>query len=77
VIEEAIKNAVTPENVFRQVQKQVNDTLAWKIGLELDAMVTKAVRDSSEVNNLILKTVDSYIAELAKWGKKEGHANTE
>src|SRR5271170_1793410 len=75
VIEEAINNAVTPENLFQQVQKQVNETLAWKIGLELDTMVRHAVRESDQLHKLILKTVDSYITEAAKReneGKQKG-----
>ncbi len=71
VIEEAIKNAVTPENLFQQVQKQVNDTLAFKIGLELDNIVSKAVRDSSELNRLITDAVTIYIGQVGS-NKKAG-----
>lgn len=64
-IEAAIKESVTPENLSQQVQKQVNDTLAWKIGMELDGIVRKAVQDSKELNKLILDSVYNYIGKIA------------
>lgn len=61
LIKQAIADAVTPDNLMQQVTKQINDTLAWKIGLELNALVSNAVRDSKDLKVLIDRAVDTYL----------------
>lgn len=70
VIRQSIEKVVTPESIALEIQRQVESTLAFKISLELNAMVSRAVADSKNLKGLIDVAVERYVEDLRKPEKK-------